>query len=176
PLGEGEAESRGVADDQSLLVGYAVDQPGTNYLPAEHWLAVRLMRLLERLRVEQPGLRLGPDGKLVVLLEEDRFPTRLAGLSVSLQQAAEGPPLPLHRAVLRLLGEELIALSRVVPGFDSGVPESVQVSGAGRFAVGGPETAHGQSGRRVVQDAYGPRVPVGGGTLGGKDLFRADGP
>src|SRR5437879_792357 len=42
PLHEGEAEFRRVADDQSIVTGYASDLPGANYLPPEHWLACRL--------------------------------------------------------------------------------------------------------------------------------------
>lgn len=44
PLLEGVAEFRSVSDDQSIMTGYAVDLPGTNYLPPEHWIAWRLMR------------------------------------------------------------------------------------------------------------------------------------
>jgi S-adenosylmethionine synthetase len=174
PLHEGEAEFRAVADDQCIVTGYAVDLPGTNYLPAEQWLAQRLVRRLTRLRAEAPELRLGPDGKLIVLLEEDRFPTRLAGCSVSLQQAAAGPVLPLHRAVRSALGEELNELARRVPGFDPRLPDAIAVNGAGDFVLGGPEGDNGLSGKKLVMDAYGPRVPIGGGALSGKDFYKAD--
>ena len=30
------------------------------------------------------------------------------------------------------------------------------------------------SGKKLVVDAYGPRVPIGGGALSGKDFFKAD--
>ena len=36
PLNNGEAEFRSVSDDQAIVTGYAVDLPGTNYLPPEH--------------------------------------------------------------------------------------------------------------------------------------------
>jgi S-adenosylmethionine synthetase len=45
---------------------------------------------------------------------------------------------------------------------------------AGDFALGGPEGDNGLSGKKLVVDAYGPRVPIGGGALSGKDLFKAD--
>lgn len=48
------------------------------------------------------------------------------------------------------------------------------MNGAGNFAVGGPEADNGLSGKKLVVDAYGPRVPIGGGALSGKDLFKAD--
>jgi S-adenosylmethionine synthetase len=172
PLGEG-ADRRGVAEGPCVVVGYAVDRPGLNHLPPEQWLAARLRRRLERLRAERPDLKLGPDGKLLVLLEEDEHPTCLAGLSVALQQAADGPQGPLQRAVRQVLTDELAELSRRSPGCDGRPPESVQIVGAGgRF--GGPAGDSGLSGRQVIADAYGPRVPSGGAALSGKDLFQAE--
>jgi S-adenosylmethionine synthetase len=48
------------------------------------------------------------------------------------------------------------------------------VNGAGAFEVGGPEGDNGLSGKKLVMDAYGPRVPIGGGAWSGKDFFKAD--
>jgi S-adenosylmethionine synthetase len=46
---------------------------------------------------------------------------------------------------------------------------------AGNFALGGPEGDNGLSGKKLVVDAYGPRVSLGGGALRGENLFKADG-
>ena len=51
--------------------------------------------------------------------------------------------------------------------------EDVDVA-TGNFDVGGPEGDNGLSGKKLVADAYGPRVPIGGGALCGKDFFKAD--
>ena len=48
------------------------------------------------------------------------------------------------------------------------------MNGAGNFEVGGPEGDNGLSGKKLVVDAYGPRVPIGGGALSGKDFYKAD--
>ena len=61
-----------------------------------------------------------------------------------------------------------------IPGFKPTVPERFHVNGAGNFEVGGPEGDNGLSGKKLVVDAYGPRVPLGGGALSGKDFFKAD--
>ena len=61
-----------------------------------------------------------------------------------------------------------------IPGFKPTVPERFHVNGAGNFEVGGPEGDNGLSGKKLVVDAYGPRVPIGGGALSGKDFFKAD--
>jgi len=97
PLDKGEAEFRAVSDDQCIVTGYAVDLPGTNYVPPEHWLAYRLAGRLESLGAEQPDLGLGPDGKVIVVLEEEDEASRLATFSTSLQQAIGGPQIDLHR-------------------------------------------------------------------------------
>jgi S-adenosylmethionine synthetase len=173
-LDEDESNFRAVSDDQSVVTGYAVDLPGTNYLPPEHWLAWRLSRALERLRISQPELELGPDGKVVVIYEKDGERSRVAGFSASLQQRSSGPAIELHRAVVSALREALQETAKSIPGLDVAVPDDIHVNGAGNFEVGGPEGDNGLSGKKLVIDAYGPRVPIGGGALSGKDFFKAD--
>lgn len=174
PLSPEEAAFRTVADDQSIVTGYAVDLAGTNYLPPEHWLAYRLARRFEGLRTAMPDLRLGPDGKLAVLLVEDQGSYHLSAFNASLQQALDGPGVELHRATLAVLRQELQRFSETIPGFRPDVPEEVTVNGAGNFIAGGPEGDNGLSGKKLVVDAYGPRVAIGGGALSGKDFFKAD--
>jgi S-adenosylmethionine synthetase len=174
PLEKEEAEFRCASDDQSIVTGYAVDLPGTNYLPPEHWLAYRMGRRLEALRSMRPELCLGPDGKVMVLLEIKGSKVRLAVFSASLQQASEGNPVDLHRAVWQTVREELERAAGVLSGLDLRPPEDFTLNGAGGFSVGGPEGDNGLSGKKLVVDGYGPRVPIGGGALSGKDLYKAD--
>jgi S-adenosylmethionine synthetase len=172
PLLDGEAGFREVSDDQSIVTGYAVDLPGTNYLPLEHWLAWRLARRLETLRTARADLRLGPDGKLALLL--DTGSNALASFTASLQQAVGGDEIELNRAVRRCITEELESCAAAIPGLQPRLPESFHVNGAGNFEVGGPEGDNGLSGKKLVVDAYGPRVPIGGGAFSGKDFFKPD--
>ncbi len=179
PLEEGEAEFRDLSDDQAICIGYANALEATNHLPVEHWLVRTIARRLHRLRAERPDLALGPDGKVLVLLEEVGLegpaPTwQLAGCSASLQQKAASDEVALHRAVRLALEEVLGNAGRLVPGLSNALPESLTVNGAGAFEVGGPEGDNGLSGKKLVVDAYGPRVPIGGGAWSGKDFFKAD--
>jgi S-adenosylmethionine synthetase len=146
PLNEGEDEFRRVADDQSIVTGYAVDLPGTNYLPPEHWMAWRMARRLEKLRTEKPELKLGPDGKLIVMLEQDGGSSAVTAFSTSLQQAIRGPEIELHRVVRILVEDELRAAAEKIPGLDPAVPERISINGAGNFEVGGTEGDNGLSG------------------------------
>ena len=174
PLTDGEAEFRELSDDQAICVGYANHLPQTNHLPVEHWLAGRLARRLYALKKEAPALDLGPDGKVLVLVREDGETWSLEAFSCSLQQRAKADDVGLHRAVRLTIGEELQQLAEKLPGLSAALPEQLTVNGAGAFEVGGPEGDNGLSGNKLVMDAYGPRVPIGGGAWSGKDFFKAD--
>jgi S-adenosylmethionine synthetase len=50
----------------------------------------------------------------------------------------------------------------------------LQLNDAGNFVEGGPHGDNGLSGKKLVCDFYGPRVPIGGGAMSGKDLWKAD--
>jgi S-adenosylmethionine synthetase len=52
--------------------------------------------------------------------------------------------------------------------------ERVLINGTGKFTVGGPIGDAGVVGRKIVVDAYGPRIPVGGGAYSGKDPTKVD--
>jgi S-adenosylmethionine synthetase len=174
PLEEGEAEFRELSDDQAICVGYANNLPQTNHLPVEHWLAGRFARRLHALRSQAPPLALGPDGKVLVLVREDGASWSIEAFNCSLQQRVKADEVALHRAVRLAIGEELQQLSAHLPGLSAELPEQLTVNGAGAFEVGGPEGDNGLSGKKLVMDAYGPRVPIGGGAWSGKDFFKAD--
>ena len=44
----------------------------------------------------------------------------------------------------------------------------------GPLLNGGSDGDNGQTGRKLVMDYYGPRVPIGGGALSGKDPRHID--
>jgi S-adenosylmethionine synthetase len=129
---------------------------------------------LYALRLEKPELALGPDGKVLILVQEDGASWSLQSFSCSLQQRIEADDVALHRAVRLNVTDELQRLAQQLPGLSSDLPEQLTVNGAGAFEVGGPEGDNGLSGKKLVMDAYGPRVPIGGGAWSGKDFFKAD--
>ena len=174
PLHDGEAEFRELSDDQAICVGYANSLPQTNHLPVEHWLAGRFARRLHALRSQLPALALGPDGKVLVVVREDGASWSIEAFSCSLQQRVNADEVALHRAVRLAVGDELQQLAANLPGLSAALPEQLTVNGAGAFEVGGPEGDNGLSGKKLVMDAYGPRVPIGGGAWSGKDFFKAD--
>ena len=48
------------------------------------------------------------------------------------------------------------------------------VNPAGEWEMGGFDADSGLSGRKIVVDAYGPEIPVGGGSFSGKDPSKVD--
>ncbi|MSP46896.1 MAG: hypothetical protein EXQ83_13865 [Xanthobacteraceae bacterium] len=173
-LEDGEDAFRDLSDDQAICIGYANNLPQTNHLPVEHWLAGRLARRLHSLRDKRPDLSLGPDGKVIVVVREEDDTWKLNGFSCSLQQRQSSDDVALHRAVRLEVEDEMRHLAAVFPGLSPSLPDQLTVNGAGAFEVGGPEGDNGLSGKKLVMDAYGPRVAIGGGAWSGKDFFKAD--
>jgi S-adenosylmethionine synthetase len=173
PLLDGEADFREVSDDQSITVGYAVDSPATGWLPPEHWLAWQVIRELDTLRRSAPGLRLGPDGKAAVLCHGELGErTTLEAVTVSLQQAVGADEIETVRRVHGAVARAMDAAPGCFAAYD--LAGAVLVNGAGNFECGGPNGDNGLSGKKLVVDAYGPRVPIGGGAMSGKDFFKVD--
>ena len=178
PLEDGEAEFRELADDQAICIGYANDLAATNHLPVEQWLVRRLARRLHTLRTKSQALGLGPDGKVLIAVGENCVDGvknwTLESFSCSLQQKATCDEVALHRAVRLAVEKEIQRAATELPGLTAVLPDQLTANGAGAFEVGGPEGDNGLSGKKLVVDAYGPRIPIGGGAWSGKDFFKAD--
>jgi S-adenosylmethionine synthetase len=138
----------GGAGDQGIMVGYATsDTP--ELLPLETVLARRLNQYLYK---QWPH-----DGKTQVTLENGAVHSVVA----SFQHAKKA---------------ELEA--RVREFFDT-VPEygadyEVFANPSGDWDQGGFDADAGLTGRKLVVDNYGPRVPIGGGCFSGKDATKVD--
>jgi S-adenosylmethionine synthetase len=71
--------------------------------------------------------------------------------------------------LLRAIAEEAVEIAC------AGWPlPDVQLNGAGMFVCGGPNGDNGLTGKKLVVDAHGPGVPIGGGAWSGKDFFKVD--
>jgi S-adenosylmethionine synthetase len=180
PLRPGEAEFRELSDDQSIVVGYACSTPGTDMLPVEQAIVKRLARRLDALRRHERGLALGPDGKVLVLVRErldhPDAPPRwtLEQVTVSIQHAADWDPIAAHRAVADCMRTEAARMAATVPGLTVSPDLDLRINPVGDFVEGGPYGDNGLSGKKLVMDAYGPRVPIGGGATAGKDRWKVD--
>lgn len=79
--------------------------------------------------------------------------------------------------VLSVQGETQVKLKRYIQTFFKKMPTHdlvIYCNHTGAFTVGGFDADSGATGRKIVVDAYGPRVPVGGGAFSGKDPTKVD--
>ena len=163
---DGERELRHLSDDQAICVGYAVRSPQTNHLPPAHWLARQIGRELYRLRLARGAGHVGPDAKVIVHGGADSrtgaFRPSLVSISLNHHTASDW-------LLLRSIAEE--ATEDACGGLP--LPDLV-LNGAGMFVCGGPNGDNGLSGKKLVVDAYGPGVPIGGGAWSGKDFLKVD--
>jgi len=170
PLNEDERAIRDVSDDQAICVGHAVEGPRAGYRPLEQALASDFAAALERLRRESPELRLCPDGKTLVVVKG----RTLVGVSLSIQHVRGANWVALTRETRRAC--ERIAAEYVEAGELGPLTPDVDwlVNGAGAFEIGGPEGDNGLSGKKLVAQAYGSAIPIGGGAVFGKDPRKVD--
>lgn len=137
----------GGAGDQGIMVGYACDET-PELLPREIVLARQLNQTL---------YSIWPfDGKTQVTLCDDRIVSVVA----SFQRAAQSD---LAAKVREWLNTE---------NHDADI--ALHINPAGDWELGGFDADAGLTGRKLVVDNYGPRIPIGGGAFSGKDPSKVD--
>jgi len=158
------------AGDQGIMIGYAtLETP--SLMPKEYVLARDICQKITELRVsnELPWLR--PDGKAQVTLTADG---KVSKVVVGAQHALAVDGRHDPRMIQEHIREQLKKLV-IYPICQTEIPDShIVVNGSGSFAIGGTLGDAGVVGRKIVVDAYGPRIPVGGGAYSGKDPTKVD--
>ena len=157
---------RTISDDQNIVTGYAVFNPATNHLPVAHYAAHTVARALDEMQRKQSLI--GSDGKVLIVFNGKEH--RTEAISVSLHHTTEVGTIE----ILTLAKKTIKEVGLKHPAFGFRDTTTILVNGAGDFAVGGPEGDNGLSGKKLVVDAYGPHVPIGGGALSGKDPHKID--
>lgn len=142
----------GGAGDQGIMVGYACSETEA-LLPLE----VVLSRSLNQHLYE----RWSYDGKTQVTLKDGK----LVALVASFQNAAQKE---LSAEVSNWLKSDALAKQHRSSDF------SLHANPAGDWSQGGFEADTGLTGRKLVVDNYGPRIPIGGGCFSGKDPSKVD--
>jgi S-adenosylmethionine synthetase len=135
----------GGAGDQGIMVGYACDE-NDEYVPQEYYLARNLCRFLYD--------RFGGDGKTQITAD-DHLITHIV---TSFQNTTKSE---LEMAVNEWMEWETDDIK-------------IHCNPAGDWTQGGFDADAGLTGRKLVVDNYGPRVPIGGGAYSGKDPSKVD--
>ena len=168
-------------NDQCIVTGWAGYDAKTRYLPPEHFLAhVFRAALTEACRPASAGgagglAGEGPDGKLLIRLREEGERWTLEHVLVTLQQREATAFLDLCAAVGTVLADAY-ARAQAADGRWCAPWQDVRLllNPNGPLLNGGSDGDNGQTGRKLVMDYYGPRVPIGGGALSGKHLSHID--
>ena len=165
-------EGQGFSCDQDVVVGYATPDDALGNLPVEVVAARAARAGLSQAQRSRPDL-VGPDGKVLVVLRDGAAGHEVEAVNISVVHT----PATTFEHLYRVVGPAVAAGLRSVPGL--AVPDSVDpswctINGAGGFLLPGPQGDGGLSGKKLVVDLYGPRVPIGGGALCGKDVYKAD--
>ena len=138
----------GGAGDQGIMIGYATDET-PELLPRE----VVLSRRLNQFIYEKHPF----DGKTQVTLDPEG---RLDSVVASFQNV---PKEELEKLVKEFISQ-------------NGLNETAKLhlNPSGDWSQGGFEADTGLTGRKLVVDNYGPRIPIGGGCFSGKDPSKVD--
>lgn len=151
----------GGAGDQGIMVGYACDETD-ELLPLE----VVLARNLNQYLYEKWPF----DGKTQVTLSG----TTIHSVVASFQNAKTSE---LTEAVTTWLKAQKLARYLSGSGVAGHIPEpsvELHINPAGDWELGGFDADTGLTGRKLVVDNYGPRIPIGGGAFSGKDPSKVD--
>jgi S-adenosylmethionine synthetase len=175
-------EWTGHINDQAIVIGWAGYDSATRFLAPEHFLVHALRETLDAAcAYAGPLAGHGPDGKIVVKIDEcpaqrGRLAVwQIATVLVTLQQKPGLGFIDFQRAVVAVLADALRALAIADPRWRFDLDRTrLLVNPNGPFIDGGSNSDNGQTGRKLVMDYYGPRVPLGGGALSGKDLTHID--
>lgn len=139
----------GGAGDQGIMIGYATNET-PEYLPLEVVLARRLNQFLYAVWPY--------DGKTQVTLKDGK----LFQIVASFQHAVSGE---LEAKVREWIEEQTVEVAEGL---------TLHVNPAGDWQQGGFDADAGLTGRKLVVDNYGPRIPIGGGAFSGKDPSKVD--
>jgi S-adenosylmethionine synthetase len=139
----------GGAGDQGIMVGYACSE-NEALIPQETYLSRSLCHFIYK---EYPY-----DGKTQITLD-DRG--KISAVVASFQNSES-------RALANLVEEWAKKNKLTLPN------TGLHFNPAGDWNIGGFDADTGLTGRKLIVDNYGPRIPIGGGAFSGKDATKVD--
>ena len=146
----------GGAGDQGIMIGYATSET-PELLPLELVLARDLNRYLYGIWPY--------DGKTQVTLRGNE----LHRIVASFQNA---PKIELENEVKNWARKQAYVSACFVK-YRNDNPE-LHINPSGDWKIGGFDADAGLTGRKLIVDNYGPRIPIGGGSYSGKDATKVD--
>ena len=146
----------GGAGDQGVMIGYATKET-PELLPLELVLARDLNRYLYK--------KWPYDGKTQITLRSGE----IVAIVASFQHASHSE---LKEAVWQWVKTQSYLSSYFVKYRNTN--PTLHINPAGDWNIGGFDADAGLTGRKLIVDNYGPRIPIGGGAYSGKDPSKVD--
>jgi len=155
------------AGDQGISIGYAT-QETQELMPLPVALANKLAMRLVWVREKKILPYLRPDGKSQVTVEyHNEVPRRLDSVVIAAQHDPDVSLEKIKKDIIKTV---------ITPVCKKFLDKKTRyyINNTGRFVIGGPVADTGLTGRKNVVDAYGPEIPIGGGSFSGKDPTKVD--
>ena len=180
------------AGDQGMMFGYATRET-EHFMPLTLYLSHLIMHELADIRHEGKVMTyLRPDAKSQVTIEydNDNKPLRIHTIVISTQHDDFIKPASNSKRNIEKTDKEMldtikkdmteILLPRVIAKLNPSIQKLFEnkytfyVNPTGKFVIGGPTGDTGVTGRKIIVDTYGGKVPHGGGAFSGKDPSKVD--
>ena len=162
-------------NDQAIVIGWAGYDEKTRWLPPEHWLAHAFREALTESCRSGILAGEGPDGKLLVRVRENRDDWAIEHILITLQQREQTRLIDLCEGILATLERAYRELQQRDPRWSARWADiECLINPNGPLLNGGSDGDNGQTGRKLVMNYYGLRVPLGGGALCGKHPTHID--
>ena len=133
--------------DQGIMFGMAVNNPDTDYMPKDYYLAKKLGQIL--------------------------FDSGLGGLDIKTQVVVDNDEVKKVIVAIPLLGDDKSAVENKVREIISGDYELI-INGTGKYVKHSSMGDCGTTGRKLAVDFYGGNCNIGGGSPWTKDGTKAD--
>ncbi len=162
-------------NDQSIVIGYAGYDAKTKFLPPEHFLCWYFREHL--IHAIENGIlkKQGPDGKILVVMNEDNSGWQVNTILITMQQTEKKSFIDFTDEVHLVIQKAYLTLQNIDQRWVTEWKDiKVMINPNGPLLNGGSDGDNGQTGRKLAMDYYGPRIPIGGGAMYGKDLSHID--
>lgn len=159
------------AGDQGTVYGFACHET-KQLLPLEHVLASEMIKAYDKLRRTEALCHVvRPDAKCQFTVDTKNPDDKT--IVFSFQHEPGVTPAQLSEIANAVL-DEAASANPELKAYFSDTSGKILINPTGSFIIGGPEGDTGLTGRKIIVDTYGGRIPHGGGAFSGKDPTKVD--
>lgn len=157
---------KGGAGDQGIMYGYATNET-KDYMPLEIDIANKLIQKEQGFIAQNPLY--GADAKCQVTVKyDDNTPVNISTIIFSQLHSDKISEEQVSRDIIKYVIDPILQDCKLYEN------TKLLINPTGKFTIGGPVADAGVTGRKLVVDAYGGGIPIGGGAYCSKDPSKVD--